>query len=348
MKPALLSIDLFLSEAGNRQAVILDARSESEFLHGHIPGAFSLPLLNDEHRRIVGTIYRHEGRQAAVLKGFELAGPLFHKLIDESIRIAGGKPVYVYCWRGGMRSNITAWLLQMAGLQVILLEGGYKSFRNYVLNEFEKARRVIVIGGKTGSGKTELLQYLSGDEHQVIDLEKLAGHKGSAYGALGLPAQPTQEHFENMLGLAFAGSDPDKILWLENESRQIGNVNLPGKIYDLIRNSPVIEIEIPESLRRERILNEYGNFPTDELSERTKRIGKRLGNQHLKSALDALQQNDLETWLDIVLHYYDRTYEFGNLQREPDSIRKIIAGECNYKEIAAQLKQLTSEYLGAD
>ncbi|MBK7964534.1 MAG: tRNA 2-selenouridine(34) synthase MnmH [Bacteroidetes bacterium] len=269
-----------------RNAMLFDTRSEKEFEKACIPGAISLPLLNNEHRHIIGTIYKEQGREAAVLKGFELVGPVFHEKLKTVRDLAGDKEVFVYCWRGGMRSNIMAWLIQMLGIKVTLLEKGYKSYRQWVIQQFEKPYQVLILGGMTGSGKTEVLQKLNTLQEQTIDLEHLACHKGSAFGLLGMPEQPRQEYFENMLAEKLASIDANEILWLENESRNIGQITIPEGLFSQMRKSKVVEMEVSTAERSLRILNEYGIFPVDQLAEQTKRIEKRLGGLQMKRALD--------------------------------------------------------------
>lgn len=314
----------FLSLRIKKNAVLLDVRSSAEHLKAHIPGALSLPLMDNEHRVIIGTIYKQEGREAAVLKGFELIGPLFHEKISKASELAPDKEVFLYCWRGGMRSNIMAWVLQMAGFKVHLLKGGYKSFRHWTLAQLELPFNTIVLGGKTGSGKTEMLYLLKEEGEQIIDLEDLANHRGSAYGHLGKPDQPSQEQFENLIGWELANLNLTERIWLENESRAIGKVNLPNVIFNQIRNSVQVEMNTVDSVRQDRILKEYGVFSIEELKERTERIGKRLGGQHLKAAIEFLDRADMYGWLSIVLYYYDKTYSHGNYERVEGSIETVV------------------------
>ncbi|MBL7924407.1 MAG: tRNA 2-selenouridine(34) synthase MnmH [Bacteroidia bacterium] len=316
MQLRTLPIDEFLGQVQRNDAVVFDTRSEKEFEKAHLPGAISLPLLNNEHRHLIGTVYKQEGREAAVLKGFELVGPLFHTLIMKAIEHAEGRAVFLYCWRGGMRSNIMAWLLRMAGLKVTLLEGGYKSYRHWVLRQFDKPFRFLILGGKTGSGKTELLKMIRFSGEQVIDLEQLASHKGSAFGLLGMPPQPSQEQFENLLAMELYKMKEAEWIWLENESRGIGRVVIPNPVFDRMRAAPVLEVDVDRAERFQRILKEYCVFPKELLAENTCRIERRLGGQHLKAALRFLEEDNLDGWLDIVLNYYDKTYAFSNEQRE--------------------------------
>lgn len=321
-------------------AIIIDARSPSEYRHAHIPGALNLPLLDDEHRKIIGTLYKQAGREAAVLKGFDLVGPKFGDLVREAKSMAGmsgnsptdrefipsqndQREITVYCWRGGMRSGILSWVLGLAGFKVTLLKGGYKSYRKKVLETLQTPRKLVIVGGKTGSGKTELLSALRDKGEQVIDLEALVNHKGSAFGALGQNDQPSVEQFENELARLWETMDPARILWLENESRSIGKVKLNDAVYELMRKAPVIEVNVSLFRRKQRILEDYGVFSKELLAECTSRLQKRLGGLRLQQALAALEENRMSDWLDILLQYYDKTYGHGNSLRSSDSIHTI-------------------------
>src|SRR6185437_273071 len=176
-----------------------DVRSPAEFRQGHLPGAYSLPLFTDDERARVGTTYKKQGKEAAVLLGFKITGPRWTGFIHEAVRIAPGKKIALHCWRGGMRSSAMAWALDLYGFEVCLLQGGYKAYRRWVFRQFEKELSLLVLGGMTGSGKTRMLQQMGAMGEQVIDLEELARHQGSSYGTLGRMIQPTQEQFENEL-----------------------------------------------------------------------------------------------------------------------------------------------------
>lgn len=323
MSVNILPVEIFLEQRRVKDAVLIDTRSEKEYEKACIPGAISLPLLNNEHRHLVGTIYKEKGREAAVMKGFELVGPLFHEKLKTVCELSGNKEVFIYCWRGGMRSNIMAWLIGMLGIKVTLLEKGYKSYRNWVLNQFEKPYKILILGGMTGSGKTEVLLKLNALHEQTIDLEKLASHKGSAFGLLGMPKQPRQEYFENMLAEKLACINKNEFLWLENESRNIGQITIPEGLFSQMRSAQVVEMEVSTTERSERILNEYGIFSVDLLAEQTRRIEKRLGGLQTKRAIDFLMENDLTNWLEIVLDYYDKTYAHSNTKRDNNTCVKV-------------------------
>jgi tRNA 2-selenouridine synthase len=259
--PASHPTEDFLNLIDREQALLLDVRSQREYTHAHIPGAVNIPLLNDEHRHEVGITYKQKGREAAVLKGFDLVGPLFADKVREVNSLSSKKIVFVYCWRGGMRSGIMAWLLSLAGYEVHLLKNGYKSYRNWVLKTLASQRKIFVLGGQTGSGKTEVLKYLEQFGEQIIDLEGLAHHKGSAFGALGQLPQPHYEQFENMLAKKLSACDPEKITWIENESNSIGTVKIPDALFTMIREAPVLEMIVNRTVRKQRIHNEYAHFP---------------------------------------------------------------------------------------
>jgi tRNA 2-selenouridine synthase len=308
--------DIFIRKHLEEKLLLIDVRSEKEFSQAHIPGAVNIPLLNDDHRRQVGITYKSNGRDAAVVKGFDLVGEKFGDFIREVKRHTTEKHVMIYCWRGGMRSGIMSWVLDMAGFKCFLLKGGYKSYRNYVLEVLKQPRNVLVIGGKTGTGKTEVLDALRKKGEQVICLETLASHRGSAFGALGMPPQPRNEMFQNMLAEEWIKADASRILFLENESMTIGPIVLPPRIFEAIRNSPLVEIRMSVQQRIKRILTEYGEFPIDALVENTQKLAKRLGGLRTQQAVEALYQGDKATWVGHVLHYYDNTYGYGNDTRK--------------------------------
>lgn len=354
-----VSIEEFISRSG--ESIIIDVRSESEYRQGHFPGAVNIPILTDEQRREVGITYKNKGKQEAVIKGFDLAGPLFGDFIRAAKNTTKDHPtansplptVFLYCWRGGMRSSISGWILSLAGFQVKILEGGYKTFRRWVLNTLEQKKNILVLGGMTGCGKTEILQNLAMLGETVIDLEKLAHHKGSAFGGLGQLAQPSTEHFENLLSIQwnkipssqFSDSGNVEFAWLENESRTIGHNQVQASVYEQIRKAKVVEIKIPREKRVNRIVKEYGCFPVEQLSEMTKKLKKRLGGQHLEESLDYLLKNDISNWALKMLDYYDKAYNYGMSQRPSGSIHLVDFDGENYFEIANHLKGLGSSIM---
>lgn len=305
------------------QTPVLDVRSPGEFLRGHIPGAHSLPLFSNEERAVVGTIYKQVGRDQAVLEGLRLIGPKLAWFVEEAKRIAPAGRVRVHCWRGGERSGSMGWLLDKAGFaEVHTLKRGYKGFRSYAGTTFSAQLPLRVLGGYTGSGKTEVLQRLKEAGQQVIDLEALAAHKGSAFGALGEPEQPTTEHFENLLWSELNALDKGRPIWVEDESLMIGRIQLPKAFYTAMRQATMYFVDLPRVARIDRLVGLYGNYPAELLSVAIQRIAKRLGPQHCKAALEALQVGDLHTVVGIVLRYYDKAYDHGASTRDP---RQVIS-----------------------
>ena len=318
-----------------QENVLIDVRSEAEYQQGHIPAAVNIPILNDEHRKLVGLCYKQKGREEAVKLGFELVGPLFSILIEKVSTIALQKKLSIYCWRGGMRSNIMAWVLNLSGFKINLLKGGYKKYRKLMLETLERNDfEMIILGGRTGSGKTEILNELSCCGHQVVDLEGYAHHKGSAFGGLGQLPQPTQEQFENFIAHRLYYFDKSKPVFFENESRLIGKRHLPNTLYDSMRAAKVIEIQLSMNERIKRILKEYGHFSSDELCFHTRRIEKRLGNLRMRNAIEAIENNNLETWVKIMISYYDDLYEHSNSQRSKETIFQISIDVFNKSEIS--------------
>ncbi len=294
-------------------------RSPKEFQHSHMPGAINLPLLNDEERHIVGLTYKEKGSDQAVEKGFALVGGKFADYIREARAISQKREIVVYCWRGGMRSNIMAWVFGLAGLPVSLIEGGYKQFRKTVLEDLSRKRSWQVVSGKTGTGKTEILNTLANLGENVLDLEKLAHHKGSAFGALGQAKQPSIEQFENLIATTLASLN-EGLIWVEDESRWIGGIKIPDAIYKSMREARTIAISRDEGIRKKRILDEYGIFPKEQLAERTSQLQKRLGGDRTKLALELLETGDLSGWLDVLMPYYDKMYSYGLEQRDQENV----------------------------
>lgn len=335
--PISINIHEFLSTGA--KACIIDVRTPKEFLQGHIPGAVNIPLFTNEERAIVGTIYKKEGRQPAILKGLELVGPRMAEIINKVQAIAKGNTVCVNCWRGGMRSGSVGWLLEMFGFKVYTLRGGYKAFRKEVLSGFKIETQVLILSGKTGTGKTHILHQLQKIGAQVIDLERLANHKGSAFGALGEEAQPTQEQFENELYVNILKINTTSPVWIEDESRIIGTKVVPDELWRTMRNSIVVYVEVPFEDRVKNLLQDYGKFTHDELRDSILKISRRLGPEQTKFAIDALDNSDLKTVCELCLDYYDKTYSHGLKKRENLRIETYVYENMNFELIAKHLHE---------
>jgi len=290
---------------------VADVRTPAEFEQGHIPGAFNLPLFSNEERVSVGTTYKQQSREAAILLGFDLVGSKWSGFIRTALERAPEKKIAVHCWRGGMRSGAMAWALDLYGFQVYLIEGGYKRYRRWVLEQFEQTWNLSVVGGMTGSGKTRILHELRGRGEQVIDLEELAQHQGSTYGSLGRLVQPSQEQFENNLAYQLTGLDRVRRIWVEDESLTIGRRMIPRTFWKGMQSAVLFDVQVPVDVRVRNLAAEYGILNPDFLVECTERIWKRLGPEQTKRAVVAIRENRMEDFVREVLVYYDKTYRTG-------------------------------------
>jgi len=309
--PPLEKIDVsrFLDLAEN--IPVVDVRSPSEYNTGHIPGAFNIPLFDDKERETAGIKYKKEGRSKAIIAGIELAGPKMHLKLQEALKIAKNGKLLVHCWRGGMRSEAMAWLFLLGDIDTEILNRGYKAYRNYILSALSGKRKTIILGGMTGSSKTLILRHLKKQGQQVVDLEKLANHKGSAFGALGQPPQPSSEYFANLLFNEWKQINKDLPVWIEDESRNIGNVFMPDDFYNNLQDSPTIILLMEVKERLPGLMEEYSTYPPELLKGSIMKISKRLGGDKTKDALDAVDKDDLAKAVEIVLKYYDKAYLYG-------------------------------------
>jgi tRNA 2-selenouridine synthase len=301
------------------QYPVFDVRSPSEYAHAHIPNAISLPIFTDEQRAEIGTSYKKQSVQDAIKIGLKHFGAELNNyiaMVEKHCKSYGNNTIVVHCWRGGMRSAAMAWLLDFYGFEVILIEGGYKAYRNFVLKNLALPLNYKVLGGFTGSGKTEVLQELKSRGEAVIDLENIASHKGSSFGALGMLPQVSQEQFENNLleelipYYKIVGDElvQEKCIWIENESQRIGLVNIPKPMFNQLASSPLIVLQIPFEQRLAFIVEQYGIFSKEELSHAISRIQKKLGGLETKNALQFLEEGNLKDCFSLLLMYYDREY----------------------------------------
>jgi tRNA 2-selenouridine synthase len=374
-----ITIEEFLSLA--KQYPVLDVRSPGEYTHAHIPTAHSLPLFTDEERKQVGTAYKQQSREAAIKIGLDYFGVKMRKMVEEVEALIVDRRsltveqiqtnneqrttnnVLIHCWRGGMRSAAVAWLLDMYGFKVHLLVGGYKAYRKWVRDQFEKDYNFNIIGGYTGSGKTLLLHELKDQHKTIIDLEGLAHHKGSAFGSMEDKPQPGQEMFENCLAQALtvarcslfdegtmlsangqratANEQPSSVIYLEDESQRIGNLQIPMSLWYTMRKSPVFFMDIPFEERLNYITEDYGKQKKATLQEAIVRIQKRLGGLEAKNALQFLEANNHRECFRILLSYYDKWYYKGLHNRENISslLNKI---PCTGVDTEANIQKLLS------
>ena len=344
---------------------VFDVRSPGEFAHAHIPGAYSLPLFSDDERKVVGTTYKQQSREAAIKIGLDFFGPRMRSVVDQVENICHQFPykdiqtrkqVLVHCWRGGMRSAAIAWLLDLYGFRVTTLAGGYKQFRNFVLTLFGNPFSFRILGGYTGSGKTEVLKELRRLGEPVIDLEAIAHHKGSAFGAINEPPQPSQEMFENKLayrlyftfGLSSGNgtSGMQTPVWLEDESQRIGNVNIPQQFWNTMRKSEVYFLDIPFEQRLDHLVEGYGNLDKEQMLNAIVRIRKRLGGLETKTAVNFLIEENMRESFRVLLTYYDKQYLKGlsNRENHDQLVTKIACSKVDAAINAGKLQHMKQNH----
>ena len=306
----------------------IDLRSEDEFKKGSIPQSVNIPILNNDQFKMVGIEYKKNGSNAAIALGHSLVkGSLKENLIHHWTEHLKKNPeCLLYCFRGGMRSEIAVKWLNECGVKVKRLEGGYKNFRNWVISQHldieNYTKDWIIIGGLTGSGKTDFLRSFK----ESIDLERIANHRGSAFGVRD-GGQPTQSNFENILTLDYLSHKYEKLI-LEDESRTIGRAGLPGLWYQKMQSSKLVILEVDDDKRAENIYYEYvrdeinDGVSEDSLLEKylgsLKNIKRRLGNVVYDNVKDlmksAFHQNEKEIhkkWiLTLLVSYYDKMYSY--------------------------------------
>jgi tRNA 2-selenouridine synthase len=302
---------------------VVDVRSPGEYNAGHIRGAVNIPLLSNDERKIVGTTYVQQGQREAIREGFRLVGPRLNEIIDEAGRIANGGEVLVHCWRGGMRSDNFCKFVSMAKIKSQSLMGGYKAYRQGALEAFRGPVSIQLLTGLTGSGKSEILRALADRGEQVLDLENLAHHKGSAFGGLLMPPQPTSEQFQNELFEEMLKLDLSKRVWVEDESLAIGKIFLPVDFWNTMNKSPLVQLDVAKSIRVQRLVNEYGEADPLEFLGIMSKIARKLGGQHFNSAKERLMQGDMATTIDILLMYYDKAYRESIEKRRDRLIRTV-------------------------
>jgi tRNA 2-selenouridine synthase len=327
------------------ESVLIDVRSPGEYARGHIPGAHSLPLFTDEERAEIGTLYKEKGKEQAFLRGLEIVGPKMAGFARRAKELNPlKKKIVIHCWRGGQRSKSMAWLLAQTGMQVHVVQGGYKAFRHVILQYFDSLEhKVIVLGGSTGSGKTVLIHELKKQGEQVIDLEGLAHHKGSAFGWLGELEQPSTEHFENLLAFELRRLDVKKRIWVENESKSIGRVYMPVGFRLKMKETALFQYELSLDSRLDILVEGYAKFAAGELIASFERIATKLGGLAFQQAKDAVLAGDYREAARIALVYYDKTYQH-SLEVNPTPIVVSVPAEAfNPAEAAQALIQKAEE-----
>ncbi|HWR40433.1 MAG TPA: tRNA 2-selenouridine(34) synthase MnmH [Patescibacteria group bacterium] len=297
---------------------LVDVRSPGEFQAGHICGAINVPLFSDEERSQVGILYKTDGGEAAKTLGLSLVGPKLSSMVETVQALhKTGRPVVVYCWRGGMRSLSIVNVLRMMGVAALQLLGGYKAHRRYVLEalqNFVVRPRIVMLCGSTGTGKTTLLKLLEKREIPVLDLEQLANHRGSAFGQVGLGQGTTAQNFDAQLLVALQHLDQYPYFVVECESKRIGNVYLPDTLYQAMKTGEKILLSADREVRVDRLIEEYG-VPTEPqqamILECIRSLRKRLGQNKTEQLSQSLQQGNIREVVRTLLQdYYDPLYGY--------------------------------------
>jgi tRNA 2-selenouridine synthase len=303
-----------LAQLANFSAVI-DARSEGEYAEDHLPGAVNWPSLHDDERKIVGTSYK----QISQFEAKKLGAALVAKNISEHIqRDVLDKPrewqPLLYCWRGGKRSGSLALVLDQIGFRVTLVDGGYKAFRAALvadLPQLAAQHSYRVVCGPTGSGKTRLLQALSAQGAQVLDLEALANHRSSVLGMIPGVAQPSQKAFDSRIWAALCSFDPTRPVYIESESKKVGNVAVPEGLITAMRAGPCLRLDLPEDERVALLLEDYDFFVRDIefFCERLSALTEARGKATVQDWQARARSGDVASVvLELLVKHYDPGY----------------------------------------
>jgi tRNA 2-selenouridine synthase len=322
---------------------VIDVRSPIEFVKGHLPGAYNVPLFSNEERAVVGTLYKQQGKELAIKKGLELVSPNLIQYVESTKALLKEDKVIVHCYRGGMRSKNFAWLLKIAGIDVKVLKGGYKQYRLAALEKFKQKHKYVVIGGATGSAKTDLLQSLKTAKQQIIDLEGIANHKGSSFGSINEDKQPTQQNFENMLFEELCALNPNQSIYIEDESYSIGRIGIPYALWLQMKQAPILKLNVPFENRVQQLLKDYTTKDIELLKAAMFRIKDQLGLSNYKIAIQYLDAQNLDEAARMALAYYDRTYTFGHDKRFCKNIYEIQINQIEIQAITQSVLKFYNE-----
>lgn len=330
--------------------VYIDVRSQGEFAEDHIPGAVNIPLLTDEDRVTVGTLYKQQGNEEAKIAGFRLFSRRYRSFMDD-IRsvIRPGVPTYIYCWRGGSRSEYVTELLQNLDFpEIYKIAGGYKRFRAYALQRIADwctEKRAIVLHGYTGAGKTDLLTRLAAKNAPVLCLETLAQNSGSVFGNVFFrESQPSQKQFESLIFDYFIKSNRD-FYFVESESKRIGNVFVPDPLMEAIRTGIHIDVQTSPDIRVENLYRYYveKGGGLESLLQPLNRLRKRLGNEMVDTMIVQLEQGDYKAVIKpLLFDYYDPLYQYSIDQYTFDytvNYETLDAAEAELLQILSELEK---------
>jgi tRNA 2-selenouridine synthase len=306
---------------------LIDVRSPGEYKKGHIPGAINIPLFSDTERARVGTVYKRQSKEKAMSLGYKYVEPRLEDFIVRSKQAAPQGRVTVYCARGGLRSGSFAGHLRDNGFShVSVISGGYKAYRKHASGTFDIPFNLRILGGYTGSGKTPVLHELIERGHQVVDLEGLAMHRGSAFGAIDQQEQPTSEQFQNNLFDAWRKLDYSQPVWLEDESHNIGGVVVPYNLITQMRKSALYFLDVPKEARARHLVSEYADVSSESLAESIHKISKRLGQQNTIRCLRLLEKKNYHEVALLALSYYDKSYTKAMRYRKRENVFVVPSG----------------------
>ena len=348
---AIARMGLPLGTPGAYSAII-DARTEDEYALDHLPGAQNWPSLNNAERIVIGTLYKQVGPFEAKKKGAAMVAANISKHIENHVfDLSKDWQPLVYCWRGGKRSGSLALILGQSGFKVAIIEGGYKAFRTALIAAIPaQVERLSwrVICGPTGSGKTRLLHCLRAQGAQVLDLEGLANHRSSVLGIVPGEPQPSQKHFDTLLWDALRNMDPTKPVYVESESRKVGNLAVPESLILAMRASPCYQLELTDEERVQLLLEDYDFFVKDPalFSKRLDALVAIRGKQVVEDWQAQIASDHIEDVVrDLLKLHYDPTY-FASMKRnflQIEKAKKLVASNRSQLSLNAIAKELISQ-----
>jgi len=299
---------------GNGDFLLIDVRTPAEYEEGRILGSVNIPLFDEAERERIGIVYKKSPKAARFL-AMDIVSPKISRFVRKVYATCKDKTPVAVCWRGGMRSKAAVQLLGMAGIEGLQLHGGYRRYRQYIyqqLKDYNINNQVIILKGKSGTGKTDILNILAEQNYPVLDLEGLANHRGSTFGGHGL-SPATQKNFDAQLLYELKKWEGHKFLLVEGESKRIGNVYLPDFLFDAMREAPVIEVEGSLPSRVERIVRDYTPSTLQGrlgMYRALSRLRHRLGKATLVELKDCLDREDYHRFVELVLvKHYDNIYD---------------------------------------
>jgi len=304
---------------------IIDARTPAEFNQDHIPGAINLPVLSDEERVEIGSLYKRDAFAASKIGAARISRNIANMLEGPLRETDGSFYPLIYCWRGGQRSQSLGLILSQIGFRVGVIEGGYKVYRQEVVSDLETLPDQFdlrLLSGFTGTCKTRILQLMRTRGFQVLDLEGLANHRGSLLGITPETIQPSQKMFESQLANELSEFDPGRPVWLESESNQIGSIHVPAELWKGMRAAGVVEVRAPLQARVEYLLEEYDYFceQPDFLKERIGWLRRLRGSEKIQEWFDLIDAQRWPTFVaDMLENHYDPTYS-RSMKRNADRI----------------------------